>query len=241
MTNRRRTATLAGVAAVAGGAVTATVLSLSAAGAASAANSSAYGIAGAGSVPISKHGAAVSTDGASHSSTESSYSSSDGTLAVTGIRSTAGAYTATSNVASVHYLGGKLKITGAYANCNGGKTSGGSSAPVYDKKLFSSVSVTHPAATKNSDGSVTRVGVVVTIKGAGGPAETLTVASATCAAHPGSGPTSKPPTSKPPTQSPTATTSPTTGPTTGPTSSPTNGPSTAPPPPVTTTHLPVTG
>lgn len=237
MTNRRRTATLAGVAAVAGGAVTATVFTLLPAGAATSANSSAYGIAGTGSVPVSQHGAVSSTDGASHSASVASYSTSDGSLSVSGISTTAGAYTATAKVAKVSYLSGKLTLTGAFANCNGGKTSGGSDAPVYDRKLFSAVSVTHPAAVKNSNGSVTQVGAVITIKGAGGSAETLTVASATCAAHPGSGPTK--PTSTT-TTGPTESTTPTesTGPTAS--STATTGP-TAPPPPVTTTHLPVTG
>jgi hypothetical protein len=234
MTNRRRTATLAGVAAVAGGAATATVFALLPAGAASAANSSAYGIAGVGSVPISQHGAATSSDGATHNSTEASYTSSDQTVKATGIRSTASAYAASSNVASVTYINGLLKVTSAYANCNGGKGSGGGSVS-YDQSKLSKVTVAKGHVTKNSDGSTTYAGVIVTVHGAGGNAETLTVASATCSAHPGTKPT-KP--TAPSTTSPTTSQSPTTGPTSTP--SPTTGP-TAPVPTATTTHLPVTG
>jgi hypothetical protein len=235
MTNRRRTATLAGVAAVAGGAATATVFALLPAGAASTANSSAYGIAGSGSVPISQHGAASSTDGATHNSTESSYTSSDQTVKATGIRSTATAYAASSNVASVSYINGLLKISSAYANCSGGKVSGGGSVS-YDQTKLSKVTVAKGHTTKNSDGSVTVTGVIVTVHGAGGNAETLNVASATCAAKPGTKPTKPTPThTTNPTQSPT---SPTQSPTS--TESPTTGP-TAPAPTATTTHLPVTG
>lgn len=238
MTNRRRTATLAGVAAVAGGAATATVFALLPAGAASAANSSAFGISGAGSVPISQHGAASSTDGATHNSTESSYTSSDQTVKATGIRSTAGAYTASANVASVSYINGMLKISNAFANCNGGKVSGGGDVS-YDQRKLSKVTVAKGHVTKHSDGSTTVTGVIVTVHAAGGITETLNVASATCSAKPGSTPTKPKPThTTAPTQSPTGPTTPTQSPTS--TESPTTAP-TAPVPTASSTHLPVTG
>lgn len=219
MTIRRRTATVAGVAALTGGAVTATVFALLPASAATF-NDSAYGVTGTGASPFAARPAVSATDGATHQGSLATYTSSDGTITAKGMAVTAQANHALATVQSVS-LPGSVTVTNAKAECTKGIGAGSASVA----GSAQNVTVKQNVQVKNSNGSLTVIGAVVTINTVGGAAETVNVASATC---------DKSASTPPPSSAP-----PTTGPTTGPTTPPSGTP-TAPVPTPTETHLPVT-
>lgn len=233
MTNRRRTATVAGVTALVGGAVTATVFTLMPASAASF-HDSAFGVAGTGAEPFGARPTADSANGGQVSNSLASFSSSDNTIQASGmsVMAEGDIHHALATVQKVT-LFNAVTLTNARAECH----NAAAISSVTVSGSAQNVTVDKNVQTVNADHSRTVVAAVVHLTTVGGDAQTVYVASATCDAGPAQPPTTTTaPTTAPPTTSPTSTPPPTTSPTTpAPTATPT-----APVPTPTSTHLPVT-
>lgn len=255
MQKSKSTALTAGGAVIAGGAIAAVVFSLMPASAATF-NDSAFGISATGASPVSRTPAVSSSDGAPHSRSVGTVSSSDqGVLfTVSGLKVSAAAHSASASVDSGSFIGNSVKLQGAIAttcnNAQGSVTLGGQPvAPGSKQQLSNNVVATSNIQTKNADGSLTIVGTQLTLTTPAAPAAVVNLAVATCDA--GAAPTTPPSSTSPTSTSPTSTTSPPPTSSTSPTSAPPTSssseppPSTTetapPPPPPPTTSLPVTG
>jgi hypothetical protein len=201
---RTRIAASALAALTAGGA--AAVFWASQADAASGYHDAAYGISATGGAPIGARPSVSSTDGATHSDSGGARSS-DGSVSISSATVSAGGGKASAKVSGFSAFDGLVAASSVSATCKDGKVSSDANG-TGGGSLGKKGSVSYGVTFKNGDGSTTIIGMQVHIKaGAGIEAETINVASATCApgtSDPDPTKTPKPhPTSDKPTQKPT--------------------------------------
>jgi hypothetical protein len=202
-TTRTRIAASALAALTAGGATA--VFWTAQADAAASYHDAAYGISATGGAPIGARPSVSSTNGATHADSGGARSS-DGTVSISSATVSAGGGKASAKVSGFSAFDGLVSASSVSATCKDGKVSSdvnGTSEGSLGKKG----SVSYGVTFRNGDGSTTIIGMQVRIKAGGTEAETINIASATCA--PGTGdpePTKTPkphPTSDKPTQKPT--------------------------------------